>query len=172
MIFLLGNHKGETIPHLNLRTVLCQRDPKHKTEVRNIIPDSMPFVVEYAKPWQSNSRLREHETRLQMARSSSRLLSSDRGIGLPRQQDSALERSSPFFLMDLPSLFFDGGRRREGTQICIFSKRNCFSVSVLFCYYLVPWGPILIQGNTPKKKMSFSEQPEISASALKSVQPT
>ena len=34
---------------LKLRTVLCQIDPKHKLKVRNIIPDSILFVMEYLK---------------------------------------------------------------------------------------------------------------------------
>ena len=78
-------------------------------------------------------------------KSPSRLLSSGRGISLPRQQGVALEKSSPNFLMDFSYLFFDGGRRREGTQNCIFLKRKKHMFSFCaFLGYLVPWGPILI----------------------------
>jgi len=52
------------------------------------------------------------------------------GIGLPRQQDLALERSSPNFLMDLSSLFFDGGRGREGKDRSVFLSMNNSSDSV------------------------------------------
>ena len=56
------------------------------------------------------------------------------GIDLPRQQDVALERSYPIFLMDLFSQFFDGGRKEKAHRIVFFLERKmyvqflCFSM--------------------------------------------
>ena len=69
------------------------------------------------------------------------------GIGLPRQQDLALERSSPNFLMDLSSLFFDGGRGREGKDRSVFLSMNNSSDSV-YSLCLVLWGPIQLNEET------------------------
>jgi hypothetical protein len=54
------------------------------------------------------------------------------GKDLLRKQDLTFERSSPISLMDLSSIFFNGGRRREDTKIYIFYREYLISKSVYF----------------------------------------